>query len=303
MYRLVLFILAFLLLVSASLARDVVLSKERFSHLHSEGDLTCTQLNEMCHGLSGSAVSDMVIEHMDRLSDFSWGGINGLVRRNTMDRLAIYYAVKHAVETRDPRDMTLEQILAATNGMRDSERCDMALVFMPRMASRHLGFTSLKQLARRCGGQGMYRRRILEAGLKLLNRRCYYLFEIVPLAQVISCRTHMLEFLKECLPKISGLDIEVVRIIAKEMRFAGSHDYEALHFIEAGLKHLDYPKMTTREYLRLASTMHKSAKVAFIEGNLKIVNDLNEENVQKLVESVSGDSNQTKVREAAVALM
>ena len=302
MYRLFLFILAFVLLVSASLARDVGLSQQRFSKLHSEGDLTCAQLEKKCQGLSGLAVSDTVIAHMHRLSDFSWDGINGLVQRNTMNQLAIYYAVKHAVETRNPRDMTVAQVLAATKGMRDSERCHMALVFLPRLATRELGFTSLKQIADRCGGQAMHRRKIIEAGLKLLNRPSFDLVEIVSLAQAIGCRAHSIEFLTQWLPKISTLDVEVLRNTAKEMLFAGSHDYKVLHFIEVGLKQLEYPKMKTREFLGFSSMLRRPADVDFIVAYITLINDLNDENVQKLVDSVSSDRDKEKVRQAALAL-
>ena len=283
-------------------ARDMAATRARFSELHSEEGFTMAELGEMVKELSGREAANFIIERMEQISDFTWPGINLLARRATFDKLQTYYVMRHAFDSRDPQDLRTDDIIGATEGMRASEKLEMTLAFLPRLVSGHRDYVHIRKIAVNCLQSGRDRQKVLEAAMRLLNRQALYLFDIVPLAQCIGKTNVELEFIAERLDKIANLDLQMVRLIAREVG-SGFESGATCDFIQAGLTELGNPKMTTREFLRLVSFTKKSSQRELILNNLEYVTDLSTENIDLICDEVSDEYNRNSVREAAEALL
>ena len=303
MYRYVILILMLGLLVSASLARDSRAVRSRFSQLHSASDLTLSQLADQCEGLSGWDLSEMVIKNLDRLSDYSLVGLCPLFKGSKENQIALGRVVDHAIEARDPQELTVDELITIARGLRECDRRGMTLKLMSRVPKRFLSLRELERLAKDCSQRGADRQEVLEEGIRLLDRKCFFLFEIVPLAKCIVKTNRVLEFLRGRLPLIVNLDVEMLRIIVTELRFTGGFNLEARQFIEAGLAQLGNPQLSTKEFVRLVSTVRKSAQAELITNNLKYVSDLNGENLAKIIAALDRDEYSDDVRAAAAELM
>ena len=305
MYRIVIIIMILGLLVSASLAaeRDLKACRKRFSKIHDKGTLTLDELATQCQGLSGWELSDKAIESMDGLADFSLVDLCPIFFGGKQNQIALSRAIDYALESRDPQGLTIDELITIAQGLRECDRRGMTIKLLPRVAPHHMSLREIERLATKACPRGACRQEVLEEALRLLDKKAFFLFEIVPLARCIVKTNRVLEFLRNRLPFIVNLDVEMLRIMVTELRSTGGYDLDARLFVEAGLQQLGQPKLSTKEFVRLVSAVRKSSQAELIVGNLRLVSDLNEENLQKIVEALHRDEYEDDLREAAAPLM